>query len=175
MKVIGPLARAALVAGLALTGTTVVSPASAGPAEAALLASYVGSWSGRGRLTGSRSETVVCRLTLNPGNADKVNYSGRCAMAGTTISVNGTLAYIDASRRYEAAMTTNAGFTGLAIGQRNGDNIVFNLREVGADEEGRSVTVTSAIALNPARITVDFKVVFNDSGDTITASVPFTQ
>jgi hypothetical protein len=175
MKLIGPLARAAFVAGLTLAGTAVVSPASAGPAEAALLESYVGSWSGRGQLTGSRSETVVCRLTLSPGNADKVNYSGRCAMAGTTISVNGTLAYIDASRRFEAAMTTNAGFTGLAVGRRNGDSIVFNLREVGADEEGRAVTVTSAITLNPAKINVDFKVVFNDSGDTITASVPFTQ
>jgi hypothetical protein len=175
MKLIEPLARAVLVAGLALAGTATVSPASAGPAEVALLQSYIGSWSGRGQVTGARSETVVCRLTLSRGNADKVNYSGRCAMAGTTLSVNGTLAYIDASRRFEAAMTTNAGFSGIAVGRRNGESVVFNLREVGADEEGRAVTVTSAITLNPARIDVDFKVVFNDSGDTITASVPFTQ
>ncbi len=175
MKLFGPLARAAAFAGLAVAGTIAASPASAGSNEIALLESYIGSWSGRGQLTGAQSETVVCKLTINPATGDKVNYSGRCAVAGNTMSVKGTLAYVDANRRFEAAMTTNVGYSGLAIGRRSGENVVFNMRETGADEEGRAVTVTAAITLNPAKITVDFTVVFNDSGESMKASVPFTQ
>jgi hypothetical protein len=175
MKLFGPLARAAAFVGLAVTGTVAASPASAGPNELALLESYVGSWSGRGQLTGAQSETIVCKLAINPANGDKVNYSGRCAVAGNTMSVRGTLAYIDTNRRFEAAMTTNVGYSGIAIGRRSGENVVFNMRESGADEEGRAVTVTAAITLNPSKVTVDFTVVFNDSGESIKASVPFSK
>src|SRR5688500_11494098 len=54
MKLFGPLARAAAFAGLALAGAIAASPASAGPNEIALLESYIGSWSGRGQLTGAQ-------------------------------------------------------------------------------------------------------------------------
>jgi hypothetical protein len=175
MKRLGPLARGVAFAGLAIAAAAAPAPTYAGPAELTLLQSYIGDWRGRGQLIGAETETVVCRLSIKPGNSGKVNYSGRCAMAGTNLSVNGTLAYIDAARRFEAAMTTNATFSGVAVGQKRGDGIVFNLREREKDEEGRDLTITAAITLNRDRILVDFSVLFNESGDTITASVPFTQ
>lgn len=150
-------------------------PALAGTAEVEHLQTYVGAWKGRGQLQGAESETVVCRMTISPGNRDKFNYQGRCAMAGTTISVNGTIAYIEANRRYEAAMTTNVAYSGLAIGQRRGDGLVFNIREREKDEEGRDMQIAAAISLHRDKITVDFNVVFLSSGDTIKASIPFTK
>ena len=154
MKLLGPLAQAGAITGLAIASVLAASaPALAGPAEMTLLESYIGTWQGRGVLTGADKETVVCRMTITDGNADKVNYSGRCAMAGTTVSVNGTLAYIDARKRYEAAMTTNAGFTGLAIGKKNGSGILFDLKEKAEDESGNDLNVSASIRLVPTRST----------------------
>ena len=175
MKLFGPLARVVAFAGLLIAGITAAGPTYAGRAEVELLQSYVGSWKGRGVLIGAESETVVCRLTISPGNADKVNYSGRCALAGTNLSVNGTLAYIDSARRFEAAMTSNATFSGLAVGRRQGNGVVFNLRERETDEEGNDMTITASITLVSGRISVDFNVLFNASGDTIKATIPFTK
>src|SRR5690606_32117472 len=128
------------------------SPAFAAKADVDLLHSYIGAWKGRGQLVGAKSEAVVCRLTLSQGNQDKVNYSGRCTMAGTTLSVNGTLAYNDAAKRYEAAMTSNVSFNGLAVGKKQGKGIVFNLKERNKDEEGNDLTITAAITLQPEKI-----------------------
>lgn len=175
MKLFGPLARVVAFAGLSICGAVAPAPSFAGPSELALLESYIGSWRGRGELVGAESETVVCRLNITDGNAEKVNYSGRCAMAGTNLSVNGTLAYVDANNRYEAAMTSNATFSGVAVGQKRGNGIVFNLREREKDEEGNDLTISAAIALAGNSITVDFNVVFNETGDTLKASVPFTR
>ena len=111
MKLFGPLSRSIAVAGLVVTSLMAAAPAFAAKADIELLQSYIGNWKGKGVLIGAESETVVCRLSLTQGNDDKVNYNGRCAMAGTNMSVNGTIAYIDSARRYEAAMTSNAGFS----------------------------------------------------------------
>jgi hypothetical protein len=174
MFVPGPLSRAVTLAGALFAMPFAAAPTQAGPAEVALLQSYIGEWRGRGTMTGDRSETVVCNLRLNQGNQDKVNYSGRCALAGTTLSVNGTLAYIDNLGRFEAAMTSNASFSGIAVGQRRGDGVVFNLRE--RDQaEGEPVTITSQIALSGGAINVQFNVVFEESGDRLAASVPFSR
>lgn len=175
MTLFGPRIRRAALAGLALSTLLAPVPVYAGTAEVELLQSYVGAWKGRGIVIGAERETVVCRMTLDKGNQGKVNYSGRCAMAGTTVSVNGTLAYIDASRRFEAAMTTNVGFTGLAVGQRRGDNVVFNLRERAEDAKGNDLTVAATITLSGAQISVDFDVTFNETGGTLQANVPFTK
>ena len=173
----GPLTRIVALAGLLAVTPMSVAPAVAAPADIALLKSYIGSWKGRGELIGAESESVVCRLSLSEGNSDKVNYSGRCSLAGTSLSVNGTLAYSDQNRRYEAAMTSNVTFSGLAIGKKTGDGIVFNLKERNKDEEGNDLTITAAIALKGkgSTIHVDFNVVFNSTGDTLKASVPFTK
>ncbi len=161
------LAAAAMSAGIW------AAPATAGPQEVALLQSYVGEWRGRGTMTGANQETVVCRLSLTQGNQDKVNYSGRCTVAGNTLSINGTLAYVDAARRYEAAMTTNAQFSGIAVGQRRGNGVVFNLRERERDE-GRDLTINAQIALSNSAINVQFHVVY-DTGENLRATVPFSR
>ena len=89
--------------------------------------------------------------------------------------MNGTLAYNDGANRYEAAMTSNVTFNGLAIGKRQGNGLVFNLKERDKDEEGNDLTISAAITLKPEKINVDFDVLFNANGSTLKASVPFTK
>lgn len=175
MKLFGPLSRTVALVGLLIATPMVAAPAFAAKADVDLLKSYIGEWKGRGTLVGAESESVVCRLSLSEGNSDKVNYSGRCSLAGTSLSVNGTLAYNDAKKQYEAAMTSNVTFSGLAIGKKQGDGIVFNLKERDTDEQGNDMTITAAITLKTQKIDVDFSVLFNASGDMLKASVPFNQ
>jgi len=175
MKLFGPLSRTVALAGLLIATPMVAAPAFAAKADVDLLKSYVGEWKGRGTLVGAETESVVCRLSLSEGNTDKVNYSGRCSLAGTSLSVNGTLAYNDAKKQYEAAMTSNVTFSGLAIGKKQGDGIVFNLKERDTDEQGNDMTITAAITLKTEKINVDFSVLFNASGDMLKASVPFNK
>jgi hypothetical protein len=170
-----PLSRAIALAGLLLTGGAAMAPAFAGPAEVALLQSYIGEWRGRGTLVGANSETVVCRLSLTQGNQDKVNYNGRCTLAGTQLAVAGTMAYIEASRRFEAAMSSNATFTGIAVGQKRGSGLIFNLRERDQDEEGKEMNISAQISLSGDSIAVAFDVVYVDSGDSLRAEVPFSR
>lgn len=175
MTFLGPLSRAVALAGCAMLGGAASAPAYAGPAEVALLKSYLGEWRGRGTLVGSDSETVVCRLSLTQGNQDKVNYSGRCTLAGSQLAVAGTMAYIEASKRYEAAMSSNATFTGIAVGQKRGNNLVFNLRERDQDEEGKDLNISAQISLSANAIGVVFEVVYLESGESLRAEVPFSK
>jgi hypothetical protein len=179
MKLFGPLSRVIALAGLfsamLVSAALFSAPAMAAKSDVALLQSYIGAWKGKGVMIGAEKETVVCRLTLSQGNQDKVNYSGRCSLAGTNLAVNGTLAYNDAGNRYEAAMTSNATFSGIAVGKKSGNGVVFNLKERETDEEGNDLTITAQIALSSNKINVEFNVVFNATGDMIKASVPFTK
>ncbi|MBK8083475.1 MAG: hypothetical protein IPK28_06320 [Devosia sp.] len=175
MKSFGPRLRRIALAGLVAIAGSAATPALAGKADVELLKSYVGDWKGRGQLVGAEKETVVCKLALTPGNQDKVNYSGRCALAGTTLSVNGSLAFSDVNKRYEAAMTSNVSFTGLAVGKRQGDTVVFDLKERNKDEAGNDLTVTARIVLAADKINVGFHVVFNATGDSLRAEVPFSK
>jgi hypothetical protein len=174
MKSFGPLSRTLALAGL-FSVALFSAPAMAAKADIELLQSYIGNWKGRGQLIGAETETVVCRLNLTAGNQDKVNYSGRCSMAGTNLAVNGTLAYNDGANRFEAAMTSNATFNGLAVGKKSGSGVIFNLKERGEDEEGNDMTITAQIALNRGKINVEFNIVFNETGDMLRASVPFSK
>ena len=173
MTFFGTLSRAIPMAALLAAGAA--APAMAAPEDVALLQSYVGDWRGRGVLIGANTETVVCRLSLTQGNQDKVNYSGRCSLAGTQLSVAGTMAYVEANKRYEAAMSSNATFTGIAVGQKRGDGLVFNLRERDEDEEGKDLTISAQISLRDEAIDVVFEVVYVDSGDSLRAEVPFSK
>src|SRR5690606_14859440 len=140
------------------------------------LTSYIGDWRGEGALTdGKKFEPFRCRLAIAKGNQSKVNYTGRCTLVDATLSISGTIAYNDAEKRYEAAMSSNAGFTGLAIGRERGGQISFDLREQQKDRGGSDVRIGSRILLVKGKITVDFEVEFNNSGDVLTASVPFNQ
>ena len=163
-----------IVVVLAMPFVTLAPVQAAG--EIALLESYVGNWQGEGALVGGdQPEPFRCRLTVAKGNGGKVNYTGRCALVNATLSISGTIAFNEAARRYEAAMSSNAGFTGLAIGQQRQGQISFDLREQQKDRAGSDVRIGSRILLVGGNITVNFEVEFNNSGDVLTASVPFSQ
>lgn len=158
------------------SANTMTVASRAGEAELALLSNYIGQWRGEGALVGGdKPEPFRCRLSIAKGNQQRINYTGRCSLVDTTLSISGTIAYSDANRRYEAAMSSNAGFTGLAIGQIRGSSISFDLKEQQRDRSGSNVRIGSTITLSDSRITVDFEVEFNDSGKVLTAKVPFSQ
>jgi hypothetical protein len=174
MKLFGPLSRAILLAGVLASAGAM--PAMAAPADIALLKTYLGTWSGKGTITGAQTQPVSCKMALSSGNGDKVNYTGRCSIGGQQLSVTGTIAYIDASHRYEAVMNTGiGGFRGVAIGVKQGGNIVFDLQQRANDDEGNDISVAAKIILSGKAMTVDFHAKFNASGDTLEAKIPFSK
>ncbi|MDP1731117.1 MAG: hypothetical protein Q8L54_08080 [Devosia sp.] len=176
MTLFGRLPHLIALAALLLASMAMAASVQAAKADVELLQSYIGSWKGRGVLAGSAEpETFVCRLSVTKGNQGKVNYAGRCALAGMNLSVSGTIAYIDAASRYEANMSSNTSFSGEAIGRRQDNGVVFNLKERNTDEEGNDMTITARILLQNDKINVEFNVVFNQTGDMIEASVPFSK
>ena len=105
-----------------------VAPALAGPAEMDLLSGYVGNWKGNGVMVGGQQpEPFRCRMQVQKGNQAKVNFAGRCTLVNFNLSVSGTIAFNDKTRRYEAAMSSNAGFSGVAAGRIDGERITFTL------------------------------------------------
>jgi hypothetical protein len=173
MKFAWPVA--ALVAGI--LGLAVPGPAHAGPTELALLSSYIGEWSGSSALVGgAEPEPFSCRLTINKGNQAKINYAGRCTLASMNLSVTGTIAFDDPSRTYQAIMGSNAGYKGIAVGRVVGDKIIFDLAEQESDRAGTPVRLGARITLIGSNsITVDYEVEFNESGQVLTAKVPFAR
>lgn len=144
--------------------------------EIDLLQTYIGDWRGDSALVGGdQPEPFRCRLGVSQGNLNKINYTGRCTLVNATLSISGTIAYVDAANRFEAAMSSNAGYTGLAIGRRSGETISFDLREQAKDRAGSDVRIGARILLVGESITVDFEVEFNNSGEVLTASVPFAR
>lgn len=165
----------AFVAFLALQMAAVAPSLAQG--EIALLESYIGDWRGDSALVGvNKNDPFRCRLGVSKGNLGRINYTGRCTLVNATLSISGTIAYIDAQKRFEAAMSTNAGYTGLAVGQVRGEQISFDLREQQRDRAGGDVRIGARILLvGNNSITVDFEVEFNNSGEVLKASVPFNR
>jgi hypothetical protein len=153
-----------------------VVPAQAAESDMDLLASFIGDWRGEGSLVGGdRPEPFRCRLTVSRGNQGKINYAGRCSLVDTNLSVSGTILYNEGANRYEAAMSSNAGFTGTAVGRVSGEQIVFDLQEQQTDRAGSEVRIGAGIVLVANQITVNFEVEFNNSGHILRASVPFSR
>jgi hypothetical protein len=174
MNLFGPVTRAVAVAGVLMLGA---APAFAAPADMALLEQYIGTWNGKGTLTGAQQEAVTCKMSLSKGNGTKLNYTGRCSVAGAQLSVTGTIAYVDANKRYEAVMNSGVGgFRGVAIGQKRGDTIIFDLKQRANDDAGNDVSIASSVTLSGGnRIGVKFHAVFNANGDTLDAQIPFAK
>ncbi len=159
-----------------LLSSLVAAPAQSGQAELDRLTSYIGNWTGASMLVGGKEpQPFRCRLTIAKGNQAKINYSGRCTLVNMNLSVAGTIAFDDATRRYQAVMSSNAGFTGDAIGRIVGDRISFDLAERQTDRGGSDVRIGARINLIGDTITVDYEVEFNESGEVLTASVPFSR
>lgn len=171
MRALKRLAGAMLVVGVMGAGA-----AHAGPAEQQLLAEYIGNWRGESTLVGAdKPEPFRCRLTVSQGNQSKINYTGRCTLVNMNLSVSGTIAYSEENSRYEAVMTSNAGFSGLAVGRKSGNQIGFDLTERQRDRGGNDVKIGSKIFLVNNTIVVEFQVEFNESGKVMTARVPFSR
>ncbi len=153
-----------------------VGPAQSGPVEMSLLETYIGSWKGDGMLVGGQKpEPFRCRLTINKGNLNKVNYAGRCTLVDMNLSVSGTIAFDDKSRTYQAVMSSNAGFKGVAVGKKDGDTITFDLAEQETDSGGNNIRIGTHLELIGESINIDFEVEFNNSGNVLTAKVPFAR
>ena len=173
MNLFGPLTRAIALAGVLSAGAL---PALAGPAEIGALDKYLGTWNGKGTLSGAQTQPVTCKMALSSGNGGKLNYTGRCSLGGAQLSVTGTIAYSDTNKRYEAVMNSGiGGFRGVAIGQKQGDKIVFDLHQRADDDEGNDITIAAKVVLAGTKMSVDFHAVFNDTGDKIDAQIPFSK
>ena len=70
---------------------------------------------------------------------------------------------------------SNVGFDGQAVGRRNGNKINFTLAEEQIDRGGNQIRVGAAIELADGTVIIDFEVEFNNSGDVLTAKVPFSK
>jgi hypothetical protein len=78
-----------------------------------LLETYIGSWKGEGMLVGGQKpEPFRCRLTINKGNLNKVNYAGRCTLVDMNLSVSGTIAFDDKSRTLSGGDELECGLQG---------------------------------------------------------------
>lgn len=161
------LTAATLAAALALSAL-----AHAAQADLNLIQSYVGDWRGSGAMTNAdgNSETVRCTLGVTRSTAEKINFRGRCALAGANLSMNGTMAYLEATNRYEAVLTSNTSFSGNATGRRSGNTVTFNISST--NEDGESANVRAGFGLSNGKINVDFTVT-NPDGSRLRASVPF--
>ena len=70
-------------------------------------------------------------------------------------------------------MSSNIGFKGQAVGLLSGDTITFDLASQQVDRGGNNIRIGAVITLESGDIAVDFEVEFNNSGQVLTADVPF--
>jgi hypothetical protein len=168
------LLSAALLAG----AFALPAPVFAGAAEDQFLQSYVGNWKGGGTFKSKDGdEKFNCRVGVTAGSTGKINYSGRCAVSGLNLSVAGTISYVEERNRYEAAMTSNATFSGTAVGRKQGNSVVFDLKERNKDKSGNDMSISSQVSLQGKgdAIGLKFNIVFNDTGDSSNATVTFAK
>lgn len=165
----------ATAAAVFLMSSFAVAPAQSAQSDVDFLTAYIGSWAGESVLVGGeRPEPFRCRLTVSKGSTvAKINYSGRCTVVRMNISVSGTILYDTKGNRYQAAMNSNAGFKGQAVGRESGGHVYFDLQERQVDRGGNDMNLGASLDLVDGTIVVDFQVEFNDSGQVLTAKVPF--
>jgi hypothetical protein len=162
-----------LGAALVISALSFGAPAHAAQADIDLLQSYVGNWKGRGVTNAAGGdETIVCRMDISESEVAKVNYNGRCSLAGGNISIRGTMAFVHEANRFEAVMSSNTAFQGVAVGRRRGSNINFNLRERNPDT-GAEYAIDANMALKSGDIEVVFTLTEVATKKKIVAKVPF--
>ena len=133
-----------LVAALALGA----SPALAGKAETAFMGKLVGTYAGKGTLTGSRTGTFDCTLTMK-AKGDGISYRGKCDVEEFgSQSFSGDITYNDKAGRYEATSPTGT----TTVGTKRGSGIAFNSKFRGL------ASGTSVMKMVPGKITVDTNI-----------------
>ncbi len=172
MNTFGQLSRAAVI-GAAMVASSVLPGFASSQMDT--LSQYIGNYKATGTMSGGQSQQVTCRMQLSKGNGDKLNYNGRCSVAGAQIAVYGTIAWVNDQNHYEAAMTSGiGGFNGIAVGRIVGNKIVFDLQQRGNDNEGTDISISAKVTLSGGNtVGVDFHATFNSSGDKVDVAVPF--
>ena len=148
------------------------SAAFAAASDAAMLQSYVGSFTGSGSISSSPPQTVRCRLALQSAGASKVNYTGRCSAGGTSFSMTGVFSAIKG--HIEAAMSSSTGMTATVVGVKRGGGVVFSSKQQDV-ADGHDRTISSTFALTGGTISVDFSVLDNKTGKTSAGTIPFSK
>jgi len=146
-------ARAVLFAALI---APVAAPAMAGPNEIAYLQRLVGTWTGKGKISGGDGG--------NDGR--RKNFNGRCAVAGgsTSQSFSGRISYDDKQGAYVSSSQGNS-----VAGKKSGNTLTFATTM--ADLRGKGSTTMS---LSPSSIKVQFKIT-QSSGQVNQGTIPFTK
>jgi hypothetical protein len=164
----------AAIAGVALL-LGLPAAALAGPQQSARLLTYVGTWEGAGLLKGGEEpENFSCRNVVTDGKNGKINYQGRCYVAGLNLTIYGTLRYNDQTRQYEGIMNSNTEFKGIARGAAVGGNIVFDFKQQ-KKHEGQDLAIDAKMTLKSGSYNVEFRVRIADSDITMSTSVPFAK
>lgn len=142
----------------------VAAPAMAGPNETAFLEGLVGTWKGKGRITGPDGGPIACRLTFRTVG-ERLNFNGRCTGGGTAQSFSGVIRYNDDEGRFES---TSSGTT--VAGKKSGTSLVF----ASTQKEQRG-TVSSTMTLSPSALKMQFKAVDARTGEESSGSIPFSK
>ena len=83
------------------------APALSRQGDLDLLQSYVGDWQGRGTLgVNDKHESVKCSLAVTSSEPTRVQFNGRCALAGGTITLKGTMGYFEERNQFEAVLNS---------------------------------------------------------------------
>ena len=73
-------------------------------------------------------------------------------------------------------MSSDAGFKGGSVVEQQGDDSVFDFHEKQNDRRGNAVRISSHLTrVGSTSITIGFEVEFNNSGNVLTATVPFSK
>ena len=91
MNKFGQLSRAVVLGAAMIAGSALPSFAAG---EMDTLSKYIGTYKGTGTMSGGQSQSVTCRMAMVKGNGAKINYTGRCSLAGAQVAVYGTIAWI---------------------------------------------------------------------------------
>lgn len=177
MKITSKVTKIGLALIAAISMHTMAAPAFAAKADLELLQSYVGNWRGKGQVklasTGD-NETVLCKMKFTESSGSKIGMDGRCSLAGSTLAMRGTVGYIEDRRRFEAVMSSNTSFQGVAVGKRSGKNLSFALNNV-KSESNDAFDIGVSLKLVGGKINVQFDILHKASGGKSVANIPFSK
>lgn len=160
------LNRLARAVALTLLLASTAAPAFAGPADTALLQSFVGNWKGGGKLTGADTGKVTCRMAFKFSKANRLTYTGRCTLGGMGgQSFNGVVTYNEAKKRFESA--TSAG---TVVGQKSSGGVTFTMNET--DKRG---AISSQLFMGTGRLQFDFSMTDAKTHEVTSATIPLAK
>ena len=142
-----------------------IAPALAGPNETAFLQRLVGTWNGKGAITGGENGNLTCRLTIKPAG-ERLSFNGRCAFSGggsIAQSFSGRIGFNEKKGVFESSSQGT-----IVAGKKSGNNLTF--ASTISDMRGQG---TTTMTLSPGGIKVQFKVTNSRSGETSQGSIPF--